>query len=247
MMGARLMLGARPVGYCIALDGTNEYVDHGTASALNFANNAEFSVSFWVYVTGSTGWAITRNTGSSGSAGVGWLAAGHTGSCSFLMSGASGFLQVTFTGLTANRWNHVVLIKSTSLAASGVTCWVNGVDISASRTTVSDTLAGSTSSSEGLRVGVRGTLGAYFSGRLMQLAVYDKALSSGEVAAIYSRGLPSLTSAGATGNLAFYAPIKSGDSTSSIDDASSNNYDGTPQNMESGDFIRVRQYELIAA
>jgi hypothetical protein len=244
-MGLIASGGAKPAGYCINLDGTNEYVDHGTASALDFANNAAMSVAFWANVTGSTGWAITRNTGTAGAAGVGWLAAGHTGSCSFLMAGASGFLQVTFTGLTANRWNHVVLTKSTSLAASGVGCYVNGVDISASRVTVSDTLAGSTSSSEGLRVGVRGTLGAYFSGKLMQPAVYDKVLSSLEVAAMYSRGLPNLTSVGATSNLKFYAPITGTDSTSSVDDASASNYNGTPQNMESGDFTVVRQYQLL--
>jgi hypothetical protein len=239
----------RVIGYAMQPNGSDEYVDHTAGTNLNFATTDAFSVGFLVQTSSSAGWALSRNTGSAGAITAGWMVAGHTGSCALLFKGASGTLDVQFTGITAGRYARVVITKSTSAAASGVKCYVNGTDISASRSTVTDTLSGAVTNVGPIRIGARGATGAYFGGRLSQVTVWNKELSGSEATedfGLVSRGLSAL-SGSYSANVVFCVPVAASDSVSAINDTASNNYDGTPQNFDVGDIVPVYLHEMRIA
>jgi hypothetical protein len=82
---------------------------------------------------------------------------------------------------------------------------------------------------------------------LCNVGMFNVAFTAGEITEHYaSRRIVNYRNLSRSANIIHYTPILPGDSTSSVDDVSSNNYNGTPQNMESTGFIPVRQYELIA-
>jgi hypothetical protein len=88
-----------------------------------------------------------------------------------------------------------------------------------------------------------------FTGLSCQLALYNKALSAGEVAATWAggNGFPDLNAVGPVSDLYGWWPVGFADDATVIQDATANNRDGTPTNMSSSDFAPIYHHELRAA
>jgi hypothetical protein len=178
--------GPGKAGQAFSFDGTDDYVYWPTAPALDLPGS--FSLSLWGNANSLTGNSAQRylfadfgNDGnvSQGSLGIsngrfGWLQS--TTDAAVQRFSASSLLQ---TGV----WYHVAVVRDD--AAKQVRLYVNGVE------------EGQTNYSGRMVVPLQGrrVLGAsgpefddYFAGRLDELAIFNRALTAEEIAAIYAAG-----------------------------------------------------------
>lgn len=175
--------------YSMLLDGTNEYVTMG--DVLGFERTDAFSISCWFKSTDIAGSFVSKrdtvlgfNTGYS--LGLASSAINLT-----LESSGSNRISVSTT-LTFNdgAWHHVLVTYDGTSSASGVAIWVDGSLASVS--VGSDTLSASILTSSNFNLGTNndGTGAAFYAGNLDDVAVFDKELSSTEVASVYNSGVP---------------------------------------------------------
>jgi len=130
-------------------------------------------------------------------------------------------LVVTFDGTT------IIVYKDGGTAASGEQDSSTAGDLN-NWTNLNTTL---NDDNGGFAIGRRGTGygGAYFSGRVDDVAIWDAVLSAADVAAIYNSGVPNdLTNSGSydtdrTGNLVGYWRLEEGTGTSVLDSSSEGN------------------------
>ena len=88
-----------------------------------------------------------------------------------------------------NTWNHVAYVIDN--AAQKVYIYVNGVLYPPSPYTISGTPL-LMKSGQTMTIGLDAAGGAYFNGKLDDVRVYNRSLSSGEIADIYNMGIPNI-------------------------------------------------------
>ena len=236
----------------LELDGDADYVtvaDHADFTFSDGSSDDPFSISAWVYLDGlgsnmpiitkwntnNREWAIVVNSTS------GLVSA-------YLYDDAANVQHVatTTTGLSATTWYHITMTYDGSGGATGA----DGIKIYIDGT--SDTLtATSNASYDNIQDGTAGVIigaelmsGLYFDGKLDEISIWDKELTSAEVTEVYNDGCPT--------DLRFHTVYKSSksnlvawwrfetkdvetqDSTTTIKDHSINSHDGTGTSLVAG-------------
>jgi hypothetical protein len=183
--------------YSMTLDGVNEYVTLGDAAELKFAHTDEFSVLFWAKWTSVTGIIISK-TLNSGTFRGWYVACGAGGALQFQLRNDNGTLnriQVTTVALGVNdgAWHQVGFTwdGTGSTVAANLKMYVDGVELTGGQFTVDDdNLSATIDTTAPFVLGSREGLANFWAGQMDDAAIYDKALTLGEVQAIYNSGVP---------------------------------------------------------
>ena len=168
------------------------------AAHLKFDSGDPFSVAFWFKYTDSTT-TIAWFSKFDGGASVGWTVQSSpvaTFSMRFLFGNGSGKTDVKSgsTDVRDGAWHHCVCTKASADDVTAVHMWIDGVDVT---TTQADAYGGSHDVTNVIQIS--GRTGASFTidddngsaGNFVQgCLVYDRELSSAEVAALYNSGTP---------------------------------------------------------
>jgi hypothetical protein len=152
-------------------NGSNSYIDTGIKNTVGTR-----TLSVWIYYTGapSSTKSIIKAT-SSGSAGYGLDLT--TSLLRFQQNGEASVPSTSLSNLNTNAWNHIVGV----IDGSTSTLYLNGSSVGTG--TVTD------AGSHNLYIGADndiGTLGQVFEGKIDQVRIFDKALSSSEVSTLYA-------------------------------------------------------------
>ena len=165
-------------GAALSFNGTSAWVTVPDAASLDFTTS--FTVEAWLNPTSVTGWrtVILKEAGSKLAYGL----YGVNGS-----SRPSGWIQTTrdyyvnsTTALATNTWTHVAY----SYDGATLRMFINGTQVA--------TAAGPTGlsvSTGPLRIGGNAIWGEYFSGRIDEVRVYNRALSAAEIQADMNAGI----------------------------------------------------------
>lgn len=127
------------------------------------------------------------------------VALGSTGKAGFISNmfgGNQGLWQTTDTPITANNWHMVTVVYDMSSPGNDPTIYVNGT-----LKTLTETLtpSGSAESRNGvpLIIGCKKTWSNFytskFDGRIKDVRIYNRLLSSGEVTTLYNSGTPDVS------------------------------------------------------
>jgi hypothetical protein len=173
---------------------SNQYVDVGNASSLNFERTQSFSVAAWGYILPDfpnesyiiskrlaigpfQGFGLAQNPGNNNL--TAFLCGVADSSC------AAGIQVYTPNGsLSLSTWHHVAMTYDGSSTAAGVHIYIDGVNQTLS--VHADGLASSILNSNDMMVGVdAGFGGTYCSGTLDDVRIYNRVLSAAEVSSIY--------------------------------------------------------------
>lgn len=226
--------------YHVALDGSNEYISIGNVAALDFDRLTAFSISAWVYLTGTTGVYTIFSKMQASTTYRGWglfvdnkrLKVQHVNDW-----GAGDRLDVmTTSGVVRNGWHHVVVTMDGTGTAAGVKLYVDGTEIT-SKTTTYDALTATTIGTGVATIGRRGSAAdQYWPGSIDEVSAYNIALSGAQVTTIYNDfDPPDLTVTGPTANLVGYWKIGDGDTYPTATDSSASANNGTYTNTEAAD------------
>ena len=168
----------------ISFDGTDDYVDVGSSSSLN--TTADYTISMWVYnAAGSDLYPTLLNRAAQvTNNGFFWIYTNGTNEAdlNFQYADGTNFITNTFSGaLGMNTWQHVIFTFDNT--SKSLKLYINGNQFSTTRT-----LTGSLSVDDGtLYLGTyTGTATNYsFQGRLDDVRIYARALTSGEATDLY--------------------------------------------------------------
>ena len=242
-----------PNAYSLEFDGTNDYVD--TSSPFESTFKDSFTISSWVKPTDGRPSAYEYIYGIYG-------ASGGKNRIT-LISGANGELNIRFRandagsgdsgGDTAaiwadgeSTWTHTVVVADSTISGNdGLVLYVNGVKTAISGSgdtsaitfsdfnTTHNFILGSASVSSG--VGTSNT----FAGKLDEVAIWNTALSAGDISALYqAKGTSDLNDDGNSANLKGWWRMGDGDTFPTITDNSTNSNDGTMTNMDAVDIVK---------
>jgi len=218
--------------YSLDFDGTD---DHVLNTALN-VSHAQLSISLWIYGTSAGGAGHLFGAQASDILNV-YMRFGNSGTFVFRY-GDNGNSVAPDTAFTENEWHHAVFISDST--NNLVQVYQNGVQIVSEAATFDEPIY-----NDGFLIGARGAVGgpnAYFDGNIDEFLIYNKALSAGDVFALYqARGTSDLNDDGNSANL--QAWWRMGDGTegavgTTIYDMSANSYNGTMTNMDAADFVK---------
>ena len=170
--------------YSLLFDGTNDYLDIGSLSALSSASS--FSVSFWFKNNGNFSGNVFGGWGSSSNNNIG-LNPNYTGNIFYFVvraGSAAGSLSVSSLGTYApsNNWNHFVC----TFDGGDRKIFINGTQ----RASDTGVAPSTTSSSAGDNVAIGRRETYYAKGYIDEVALYSSSLSQSEVTDIYNSGTP---------------------------------------------------------
>lgn len=167
----------------IEFDGVDDHVKVADDPTLNFKANEPFAISFWVIGTALTRQQFfidKRNT-------VGYqIWSTPTPTNVFRIDEGSNNIQVNFNSqFLDGKWHHVVAMRE----PTQLSVWVDGkLDATLADTTLADL-----TDPIDLYLGKEATFNSgYFDGQLEELAIWDRVLTSQEIADMYSRGAAKL-------------------------------------------------------
>ena len=164
-------------------NGSSDYIDCGSGNS--FALNS-LSISLWFKESGSQtdgeGVLISKSTDAVGEIGyrVGFLNSGNvqfTWSRMGVTQSGTGFVEGIHQ---ANQWSHVVAIKSND----SLLLYVDGI--------LTETVAGMTSvfnTTNPFLIGKSAVMNRYFNGIIDDIRIYDHAINSSNVIALYNEGI----------------------------------------------------------
>ena len=174
-------------GGSIVFDGTNQYINCGSVSDVNFGTG-DFAVECWFFDDGNTvdyaGLVINGVSGGSDTTSFQFGKGGNTGGegQSNRVSFARGSASATFSlydstnTIQSNTWTHAIATR----IGTTVKLYVNGVEVD------SGTDSGSYSNTA-LRVGVNRGVAKYWSGKISNVKLYKgKGLTAAEVEQNYN-------------------------------------------------------------
>lgn len=173
------------IGGALDFDGSNDWVTVTNDASLEFGTTQDFSISFWYYNLDNTGyWDLIDKTGTYG----------YICNFSFGFDGIECYLQGDLTTATVysagvltleNTWYHVVLTADRNGNAQMY------IDGSASGSAVDISGVGNIDSGTSLWFGVH-------HGRLDDIRIYNRVLTTTEIAELYSCGTAGDCSGGGT-------------------------------------------------
>ena len=226
--------------YAVDFDGSNDYATAG--DVLGFERTDSFSFALWVKsAPGNNGYFLGKRGDSPTYTGynIGAVSSDYLFIAICHDNAVSDKIEMKTSGVDfSGRWIHLVWTYDGSSSASGITCYVNGSSVSL--TTTLDGLTGSITNAADFWLGsaISAIPGRCKICRLNEVGVYDKELSSSEVAWIYNGAVPiSLLDASAPSNLVGYWRMGDGDTYPTLSDSSGNGYDATMTSMASADIV----------
>lgn len=170
-------------GKFVSFDGTDDYITFGDNFDWNATEEAR-SFSFWISpsVSGNH-YILTKRAGL----GIGWdvrrfgtkieLAATRTGQA---------LQAIMTTAITNDVWTHITITVDGSGDVAGVKFYLNGVlDATVS---VTDTLAGTSANDASFRISSRQGDKFFFNGKLDEVMIFDRVLSTAEIEFIFRNG-----------------------------------------------------------
>ena len=179
-------------------NGITQSVNLGTGVSLTTGGQAK-SWSGWFYPTSNIlpyqPLVDSSQVGQAGESGSLLLTAGGNFIYQLYNSTASRGLDIAYTGTAAfvlNAWNFFVISKGDNTAANFKIYMGNGGTVSALSLTVNlNTLqAGDTILLTPTSYGYSPANSTYFAGNMTQMAIWNRALSSSDVTALYNAGTP---------------------------------------------------------
>jgi hypothetical protein len=187
------------IGQALNFNGTNQYVDAGSASSLDDLGPVTFSA--WIFPKslggGNLGKIITKDTASTSGfiqffiGGVGTSGTGCTTPTNvfyFQKSGATVLGKCSVDNMISfNAWQHVVLTWDGSTNAANVHIYKNGVELSYNGG-ASNGVSLNSDAALNLYVGNRGDGLRAFDGLIDDVRIYNRALSTAEVQSLYDLG-----------------------------------------------------------
>ena len=180
----------------LAFDGTDDYVNLGTDSSLNFGSSGPFTVAAWVKTTENYGMIVSFRSSTDGGPVID-LAVGYEGGADdpgkamILVredGGGGGYAQVKGGSVKDGLWHHVVGVRG---SGSTIELFLDGV----SQGTASGTQSGGAITTNLRAIGserrwVSDGFGTsdqrYLAGTIDDVHIYNRALSTAEIAALYS-------------------------------------------------------------
>jgi len=163
----------------VALDGTNDYVDHGAPAALNFERTDSWTFAAWVRDDlDAVQWALFSKRSTEGYV----LYRTDARQYYLFVRDDAPASHSCYSTAIPDGW-HLVILRVTSMTAGGTSIWINDADATASSST---TLTGSIQSAGNFYVGRYSTV--YHSGDIGPYAVWDRVLTDNECAALYAAG-----------------------------------------------------------
>jgi hypothetical protein len=190
----------------MSFDGSNDYLKIPTS--LNIAGTNLFSINLWVYKDSGSGDVYFDSRDGSD---VNFIFLDDNGGAGLrAVVGNSG--NIVYNVDLTSGFNFVTLIKKSS-ATNGVEMYVNGILVATGTDTTS------LDSNMGLTIASRfdQTTGAFYDGKIKDVNIYDRALSTGEITQLYNNE-------DVTSGRVFNAPL------TSLNDISYNGNDGTGEN-----------------
>ena len=214
--------------YSVSFDGTNDYVDIGNASDLNFTTGS-FSIAAWIKTSaaGSNDGIVCKD--------LRWqFIMDSSNKLHFaLYDGTNNPAISSATSINTGEWTHVAAVRHTS--DDKLYVYVDGV-LDGSAT---DSLTASIASSDTVDIGRRQDSGEFFNGNIDEVSIWNKALSAGDISALYqAKGTSDLNDDGNSANLQGWWRMGDGDTFPTITDNSTNSNDGTMTNMDAVDIVK---------
>jgi hypothetical protein len=217
-------------------DGTNDRLDCGTDTSINFEKDEAFSISLWAkFVSTPTNDAIFSNFNT---------AAGFTGMEFYISSSGStltfrflatsgGFLRVgSGANLATGVWTNLICTFDGSADAAGATIYKNGAALSMSG---SGAVAGSIQTGGNMTIPARMNGTSLTNGNFDEVCFWDKELSAAEVSELYNNGVPTnLATHSAAANRVTWYRMGDGDTYPTITDRVGSN-SATMVSMAAGD------------
>ncbi|HTZ17347.1 MAG TPA: LamG domain-containing protein, partial [Dissulfurispiraceae bacterium] len=167
------------VSQAFSFDGVNDYVEI-SGGAGDFGSSP-FTVDFWMYtsIQGNNSFILGKNNANSG---IGWDIRLDNQAIQVVGVNGWGFNITSDASVTPNSWHHIALSSS----ITDVNLYIDGVlKGHSARSSISAT-------TNPLRIGYAATDyyygGTIFSGLIDELQIFNRALSSSEIAAIYNSG-----------------------------------------------------------
>ena len=180
------------IGGALQFDGTNDYLNCGNDSSLNFDRTDPFSIAAWIRTTDPNGIIVAKTWGTNFDPGYEFEILNDRLQV-FLIRRRNGnrFIQVEATAagtLTDNAWHHVAMTYDGSSTAAGVTLYIDGLPVP--QTTIRDNLDGSMLGIANVTVGVKGLSAMPLGGTLDDVRIYSQTLTSSDIAGLYALGVP---------------------------------------------------------
>lgn len=201
-------LVAQGPGYCVNMNGTNEFIRVNHNNSLNVTST--WTIEFWLNpdVTPS-GWDAIFSKGLNDRPASVWM---YFNSIEVWYGNGTGSLiaYTDFSTISAGVWQHVA---ATRTAAGVVTIYINGVsEVSQAGTSVSPT------NSERLNIGQRGDGSYYYDGNIDEVRYWNVARTQTEIRENMNKKLT-----GSESGLVGYWRLDGTTGNSASDDAGSNN------------------------
>jgi len=194
--------------YSFAFDGTNDYVDCGSASAIDDIFDGGGTIMGWIKAEsdggGNFGRIISKESGANGT--DGWsLTVEDEGSgavdINFMVGHATTYGRWTSASreITLNTWTHFAVVYDDDSTSNNPVIYINGVSVTLTEVS---TPAGakSTDASQNLLIGASALASRYFDGNISDIAIFNKELSAAEVRENMGPGLD-LNSLSTTANI----------------------------------------------
>jgi hypothetical protein len=167
-------------GGALAFDGVNDRVNINSAASLTLTSG--MTLEAWVYPTVLSGWRTVTMKETTG--GLVYALYAHDNApwpAAYIRVGG---IEVEVTGVSAlplNAWTYL----ATTYDGLTLRLYVNGIEVG------SRTVSGAIQTSTGrLRVGGNAVWGEWFAGRIDEVRIYNRALSSGEIQAYMTTPVP---------------------------------------------------------
>jgi hypothetical protein len=213
-------------------DGVDEYVD-----IPNHDVNQDFAVSVWIKTTSNNEIVYSHKCWTSTSNKSGWFISTTSGG-KFKVNWAINFntwygsayssIEST-TSVNDGNWHHAVVTKN----GTAIKMYID--DSLEVNITASDGTIRYGTSAVITTIGNAGNWALHFTGCIDELALFDYTLTDGNVSTIYNGGSGYDLDLLSTAPVDWFRMGDGDDTISVIYNVGSNNYDGTPTNMESGD------------
>ena len=170
----------------ISLDGTNDYVDTvNTGTTFQFAN-VTFTVSLWIKTNATSGVIISKGATAST---AGWMfqfdSAGTVSGTTKGSDGTNTYNRTSIATVNNNTWRNIVSVyttNTTTLASNTTSIYIDGV-LSNGTGTLGGLVYATTTDT--VQIGRRPT-GAYWSGSVSNIQIYNRSLTSTEVLQNYN-------------------------------------------------------------
>mgnify|MGYP006406235757 CR=1 FL=1 len=187
-----------PNNYSLEFDNTNDYINVGDLDL----GTDDFTIGLWAKSTEwSSRYLMYKKEGSGGSGKYWYL--GSTGADAMIFaSSMEGTTTITYEGASSeltpyeNQWVHLVLVADRDANTKG---YINGV---LQQTDTGSNFGDTLDNTGDLGIAWKGTAGGGVTGKLDEVAIWNKVLSAGDISALYqAKGTSDLNDDGNSANL----------------------------------------------